>query len=147
MSCKYRLLQLTNNSIGAVAAAAVLPLGVVSRKVANESKCVNTFEVTTTSNNVIYINEPGYYKILYTGSLDVVAAGSIVVNLEVNNVVVSTATVTATAAGTVPVTISFVIRVLGNCCNTVNLPQVLQFRNNGIALTGGNSNIVIEKIY
>lgn len=144
----YRLLQLTNNNIGAVAAATVLPLGVMSRKIACQSTCTPTFEVSTTANNVAYINEPGYYKITYEGSLTAAAAGNVVVNLEVNGAIVNTATVTAAAAGTVGISIAFIVRVLNNCCNgaAINTPAIIQFRNAGVALTGGNSNVLIEKV-
>lgn len=145
----YRLLQLTNNNIGAVAAATILPLGVTSRKIACQSTCTPTFEVTTTANNVAYINEPGYYKVTYEASLTAAAAGNVVVNLEANNAVVNTATVTAAAAGTVGISIAFMLRVLNNCCNgaTVNTPMVIQLRNaSAIALTGGNSNLILEKV-
>lgn len=146
-SCEYRLLQLTNNNIGAVAAATVLPIGVTSRKIACANKCTPTFEVATTANNVAYLNEPGFYKITYTGYLTAGAAGNVVVNLEINNVIVAVATVTATAAGTVPVSITFVTRVLSNCCNNVANPlQALQFRNAGVALTGGTSTVIIERV-
>lgn len=144
----YRLLQLTNNNIGAVAAAAVLPLGVMSRKIACQSTCIPTFDVSTTANNVAYINEPGYYKVTYEGSLTAGAAGNVVVNLEINGAIANTTTVTAAAAGTVGISIAFMVRVLNNCCNgaTNNTPAILQFRNAGIAITGGNSNVIIEKV-
>ena len=145
----YRLLQLTNNNIGPVAAAAVLPIGVMSRKIACQSSCTPTFEVSTTANNVAYINEPGYYKVTYEGSLIAAAAGNVVVNLEVNGAIVNTATVTAAAAGTVGISIAFIVRVLNNCCNgaAINTPAIIQFRNaSAIALTGGNSNVLIEKV-
>lgn len=146
-NCGYRLLQLTNNTVGPVAAATVLPIGVTSRKIACASKCTPTFEIATTANNVAYINEPGFYKITYTGYLTAGAAGNVVVNLEINNVIVAVATVTATAAGTVPVSITYVTRVLNNCCNNAANPiQALQFRNAGVAITGGTSTVIIERV-
>lgn len=145
-NCGYRLLQLTNNTVGPVAAATVLPIGVTSRKIACASKCTPTFEITTTANNVAYINEPGFYKITYTGYLTAGAAGNVVVNLEINNAIVAVATVTATAAGTVPVSITYVTRVLNSCCNNPATVQALQFRNAGIAITGGTSTVIIERV-
>ena len=144
----YRFIQLTNNAVGPVAAGAILPIGVMSHKIACQNACTPTFEVTTNNNNVAYINTPGFYKITYTGSLTAAAAGDVVVNLEVNGAVVSTATVTAGAAETVGISITFTVRVLNNCCNgaTNNTPAILQFRNaSTVALTGGNSNVLIEK--
>lgn len=145
-NCGYRLLQLTNNTVGPVATATVLPIGVTSRKIACASKCIPTFDVTTTANNVAYINESGFYKITYTGYLTAGAAGNVVVNLEINNAIVAVATVTATAAGTVPVSITYITRVLSNCCNAGSPVQALQFRNAGVALTGGTSTVIIERV-
>lgn len=145
----YRFVQLTNNAIGPVAADAVLPIGVENHGIACGSSCVSSFDVSTTANNVAKINRPGYYKITYSGYLTAAAAGAVVVNLEVNGVVVATGTTTAAAAGdTVAISLTFAIRILNNCCNSVtsNTPQNIQFRNASlIALTGGNSNVLIER--
>lgn len=148
MACKYRLLQLTNATVGAVAAASLIPLGTVTRQIEQTNNCVETFGETTNINNTVYIREPGFYKITYNGFLTAGAAGNVVVNLQINGQTVATATVTATAAGTVPVAMSFVTRVFNNCCcNSSNLPIQVQFQNNGVALTGGASNLIIERVY
>lgn len=147
MGCNYRLLQLTNGNVGAVPAASLIPLGTVTRQVEQQQSCTETFLETTAVNTTVYVREPGFYKITYNGFLTAGAAGNVVVNLQINGTTVATATVTATAAGTVPVTISFVTRVFNNCCNSNNLPISVQFQNNGVALTGGTSNLTIERVY
>lgn len=140
-----RLLQLTNNTIGAVAANARIPLGVITRRIMRDTKCQPTFEVTTNANNALYITEPGMYRITYTGSLVVGAAGTITLNLLYNGAIANTVSVTAAAAGTYSVNLNFVVRILGNCCSgQQNLPALIQLDNVGVALTGGSGNLVIE---
>lgn len=146
MNCGNRILQLTNYSIGSIPTATLLPLGIVTRKLARESLCKDTFNVSTSANNVVYINEPGFYKIVYNASLTAAAAGSLIVNLQLNGVTVSSATVTAAAAGTYNISISFETRVFCNCCaNTTNVPVLLGLVNNGVALTGGSGNLIITR--
>lgn len=145
----FRFVQITNNAIGPVAAATVLPIGIENHRIACASSCVQSFNVSTTANNVAKINSPGYYKITYSGYLTADAAGDIIVNLEVNSVIVTTATATATAAAqTLPISLTFYLRILNSCPNNVavNTPQNIQFRNAGIAITGGNSNVLIERM-
>lgn len=147
MRNSYRLLQLTNNTIAATAAATFLPLGIVTRQIKRDTTCTPTFNATTSANNAVYINEAGFYKINYTGFLTVAAAGNIVVALQINGVTATTATVTASGAGTFLVEITFVVRALSNCCsNPSNLPMLVQLQNTGIAITGGNSNLIIERV-
>lgn len=148
MSNNYRLLQLSNAEVGAVAANARIPLGIPTRQIKRSTTCTPTFEVTTSVNNAVYINEAGFYKITYQGFLTVAAAGNIVVQLLVGGVVAATATVTASGAGTFPVTITFVVRALNNCCGNVsNLPMLIQLNNAGVAITGGTSTLIIERTY
>lgn len=143
----YRLLQLTNSSIPALPTATLLPVGIPTRKIVQSSTCKDTFTVTTNVNNTIYINEEGFYKITYTGYLTAAAAGNVIVNLQLNGVNVLTATETAVINGTVPINISFVTRVYCNCaCNSTNMPILVELLNNGVDLTGGNSNLIIERI-
>lgn len=142
----YRLFQLTNSNIGPIAANTLLPVGIMTRQIKKDSACTPTFTVTTSVNNAVYINESGFYKITYQGYLTVAAAGNIVVQLQINGVTMATATVTASGAGTFLVSITFVTRAFNNCCsNSTNLPILVQFLNSGIALTGGNSNLIVER--
>lgn len=147
MNSNYRLLQLTNNSVGPVAVDALIPVGIMTRRIEQTPTCENTFTVTTSANNAVYVNEPGFYEITYQGYLTVEAAGDIVIALQVNGVTVQTATVTASAAGTFPVSISFITRAFNNCNgNPTNLPMLIQLQNTGVALTGGTSNLIIQRV-
>lgn len=141
----YRLIQLTNGVVGAVAANAAMPLGIPTRRIMRNTTCIPTFVVTTGANTAVEISEAGIYTFTYTGSLTVGEAGDIVLQLVYNGVVANTVTVTAAAAGTYSVNLSFVVRVLGNCCSgQQNLPAIIQIRNTGVALTGGTSNLIIS---
>lgn len=143
----YRLIQLTNSNLGAVAANAMIPVGIMTRQVTQGSKCQPTFTITTSANNAVYLNEAGFYKINYTAYVTVAAAGTVTIQLQINGVVMQTATVTVSAAGTYLVSFAFVTRAFCNCNNAPsNLPLLIQFNNTGIALTGGTSNLIIEKV-
>ena len=142
-----RVLQLTNNSIGAVPVNTLMPLGVVTRKYCCGNAGKNTFSVSTSGANTITLNDTGYYKITYDASVITGTTGTLVENLLVNNLVVTSATETITTAGTKSVAMSYVVRVLPSCC-AVATPISIQVQNasTSVALTGGNSNIIVEKI-
>lgn len=146
----YRVLQLTNTNIGAVAADTAFPLGTITRKLCcGTAQGSNTFAVGTTGANFVQLNRIGYYKITYTLSAVASAAGAITIELSQNGTTLATATQTATAAGdTANLTLSFVVRVFPNCSSVaVNNPATLQVTNTGVALTGGVSNFIVEKVY
>lgn len=143
----YRLLQLTNSNIGAVAADAMIPVGIMTRQITQGSKCQPTFAVTTSANDALYINEAGFYRITYNAYVTVAAAGTIEVELQINGVTMQTAEVTVAAAGTYLVSFVFVTRAYCNCNDgPSNLPILIQLENTGIALTGGTSNLILERI-
>lgn len=148
MSRNYRVLQLTNNAIGAVAATNFMPLGVITRRVSRCEACVNTFTTSTTGANVVTINECGNYNITYNASLIGAAAGVLIATLVVNGVNIYSTSVTATAGGTVNITLPYQIRVLPNCeANPTNLPVNVQIQLNGIGITGGTSVLKLERVY
>lgn len=143
----YRMIELTNSVIGAVAANANIPLGVPVRAISQQPSCKTTFYVTTNVNTVVSIQEAGFYKIIYTGYLTVGEAGTISLNLLIGGDVASTAEVTASVAGTYPVSLNFITRVYNNCAlNATNLPTGVQLVNTGTALTGGTSTLIIERV-
>lgn len=143
----YRLLQLTNSNLGAVAEDAMIPVGIMTRQVTQGSKCQPTFAVTTSANNALYINEEGFYKITYTAYVTVAAAGTIEIELQINGTTMQTATVTVAAAGTYLVSFVFMTRAYCNCNNgPSNLPVLIQLENTGLALTGGTSNLILERV-
>ena len=143
----YRLLQLTNPSVGVVAAAAFMPFGTVTRQIKRDADCPSTFVVATNNNNTVYVQEPGFYKITYNANLVAAAAGLVTLNLQINGTTVYTTNVTATAGGTVQVAFTFMTRVFDNCCsNAANLPIQIQIQNNGVGLTGGGGNLIVERV-
>ena len=146
----YKVIQLTNTTIGAVDAGALLPLGAITRRYGSgcQNGC-NVFEVATTGANTIILNEEGYYNLTYNASLTSGAVGDIILDLLVNNVeVLSVAETVAAVGNTQNISLSYVIRVLPNCGAVINnSPATVQIRldETSVALTGGTSNIIIEK--
>ena len=143
----YRLLQLINTAIGPVAAGAAIPLGVQNRAVETVPNCRNTFTVTTTANNVVYVKEAGLYKVTYTAYLTVGGAGDIIVNLQVNGATVQTATVTVAAAGTYLVTFTYVTSTYVALPVNAPLAVNVQLASTSVALTGGSSVMQFERTY
>jgi hypothetical protein len=147
----YRVIQLTNNNIGAVAVTNLLPLGTVTRRV-NKTTCGNgdttTFTLATTDTNTVAINECGNYRITYSLSGVATAAGIMGVTLQVNGVDTYSVNATAAAGDTINLTLPYEIRVLPNCVsNTNNVPANISIQLTGIGITGGTSNILIERVY
>jgi hypothetical protein len=150
---KYKLIQLTNNNIQAVAADSFIPLGTVTRKINSPSGACSTFTVNSSSIDSVSINEPGYYKITYSATLTAGAAGTMTVTLVNNSTDVYTVGEEATAAeDIVDLTLIYVIRIYPNCCaSNTNYPAAIQFRLGdtaaGITPNPSTANLVIEKIY
>ena len=143
----YQFIQLTDTTVGAVATGALLPLGNITRRYGNGSCCASTFEVSTSGSDTITINDSGYYKVSYTGSLIPAAAGELTLTLTANGVAVTSVSDTVAAAGDVTnISLEYIIRVFPNCSSINNMPVILQIVNSGVALTGGNSNLIVEKI-
>lgn len=145
----YKVIQLTNQAVGAVEPGALLPLGNITRRYGcRASNGCAPFEVSTSGSNTVTLNEDGYYHIDYVGSLTVGAAGAVLVDLLVNGVEVFSVAETATAADDiVNLKLSYVVRVLPSCCALANSPAIVQLRldTESVAVTAGTSNIIIEK--
>lgn len=145
----YKLIQITNNNVGIVAANANIPVGNITRKISCNNKCCTTFDVTSSTSDTVTLNEPGYYKITYSASLIAEAVGEVSVGIISNGAQVYEVGENAAAVSdVVNLTAPFVVRVFGNCQNLPsNCPMTIQFENTGVAVTGGNANILIEKVY
>lgn len=144
----YKVIQLTNNAVGAVAAGSLIPLGAITRRYGCKGTNYPTFEVSTSGADTITITEEGYYRITYNGSLTGAAAGDLIVNLLSNNVEVISAMQTSTANGVNNISLSYIVRVLPNCSAVANNTPVtlqLQLDADSVELAGGISNIIIEK--
>lgn len=149
---KYKLIQLTNSSIGAIDANTLLPLGIVTRRINSACDCP-TFQVASSNADTVYINEPGYYKVTYSATFTAAAAGNVSVSLLTNQATVYTVTEEATAAeDIVNVTLPYVIRVCPNSCSSpYNCPMAVQFKLGdtalGITPDPSTANLIIERVY
>lgn len=143
----YQFIQLTDNSVGAVETDALLPLGNVTRRYSNGSCRNETFIVSTSGSDTVTITESGFYKISYTGSLVPSAAGEIELTLTLNGIDTFVASDTVSGAGDITnISLEYMVRVFPNCCAINNMPVIVQIENTGVALTGGTSNLIIEKV-
>ena len=147
---KFRIIQLTNLSVGAVPVNTYMPLGVITRRI--NGKCEEnenrTFSVSSTGTNIVTINECGYYKVLYSASVVASAAGIVTLSLQLNSSTVYTVSTTAAEGDTVNLTLPFEIRVLPNCQGVANnVPVNVRILSSGVALTDGNTNLIVERNY
>jgi hypothetical protein len=142
-----RILQLTNTTIGAVTTNSNIPLGIVTLvHPFDTSNCYPTYTVSSSNADTLVINKSGVYTLIYNASVVATEAGDVTFELKVNGVTKYTVTETATAAGTVNLTIPFDIYVPCNCQSSPsNVPAYIQVQNTGVALTSGTSNLVVSK--
>lgn len=144
----YKMIQMTNNNVGAVAANGYMPFGVVTRKIANGQNCPTPFYVTTSGADIIELTEPGYYRVTYSASVIAGAAGIIGLTLVTEGNDVYTVSETAAAGDTVNLTLPYEVRVFTNCDSVpTNCPLAVQIQLGDAAITGGTANIIIEKVY
>ena len=146
MSCQnYRVIELQNNNIGAVAINDFMPLGRVTRRISTTTGSGVPFEISTSGADTVQITNKGYYNVLYSASLTVEAAGTVQVALIANGVELYNVTESAAGAGAVNLTLSKVVRVFANCAaNSTNCPVGLQIQLKGSAITGGTSTLRVD---
>lgn len=143
----YRLLQLTNNNVPEVAENINMPLGTITRRVTC-NKFEPTFVVSTSNVDTVTINEEGYYKITYNAALIATAAGDVEMTLVINGTNTYSVSETATAAGIVNINLDFITRVFRRSDDiATNNPMSIQIKSTGVALTGGTSNFIVERVY
>lgn len=140
-----KLIQLTNNNIGAEAVGSLMPLGTITRR--NGVGC--NYPVFTTANSnvdTITINDEGYYDITYSASVVSGGAGVLTFTLLTNGTAVYTVSETVVNGDTYNITLPFTVRVFAKQCNApTNNPMNIQVELGGVAITDGVSNIQIEK--
>lgn len=147
MTSTYKQIQLTNTSIGDVAANEFIPLGNVTRRINAPAACCNTFVVSSSNNDTVTVSDPGFYKVTYSLTANVAAAGEVTVALLVNGTSVYSVSQTVVDETTaVNITLPYTIRVTSTCACPVVTPVPIQLQNTGIALTGSTSNLIIEKV-
>lgn len=146
---KYRVLQMTNQSIGAVTLDEFMPLGTITRRIQENCCGGSTFNITTSNADTVYLNEVGNYDITYSASLVADAAGIVSVALVVNGVEVYEVLSTAAEVGdVVNVTLPYQVRVCPNCASSPNnCPATVQVRLTGAAISSARSNLLIERVY
>ena len=148
---RYKLVQLTNKSIGEIQAGDYLPVGMITRKI-NASTCnCNTFQIASSNSDIVYLNEPGSYKVTYTGSFAAGAAGVFAISLIANQETIFTAQETVAAADDlVNMNLSYVVRVCPNCCSSpANCPMSIQIQLGDLATSAtvdSTANLIIEKV-
>jgi hypothetical protein len=122
-----KILQLTNSAIGAVAADVNLPLGVITAIYPfDTNNCYPTYTITSSTSDTLSINKSGTYKITYSLSGIAGAAGDVVVTMKVNGVAKYAVIATATAGGTVNLTLPYELYVPCNCAAApINVPAAI----------------------
>lgn len=146
---KYRVLQITNKNILATQTNSNLLLGQITRRI-QENCCENTtFNVSTTQADTIFLNESGNYNVFVSTSLNAESAGIVSIALFANNVNLYEVSETASVAdNTVNLNLAYQIRVCPNCESSPNnSPLAIQIKLTGGAITGGQSNLIIERVY
>lgn len=146
---KYRVLQITNETIGAVAVNDYVPFGKVTRRIQDNCGNCSTFNITTSQADIVYLNEVGNYNITYSASLIAGAIGEVSVALIVNGIQVYEVGATAAAVGDViNLTLPYQVRVCPNCSAAPNNnPVSIQIQLTGVAVTDGQSNLLVERVY
>ena len=150
---KYKLIQLTNNNIGAITAGSLMPLGLTTRRINAPIDTCSAFQVASSNADTLYINEPGYYKVTYSSTITAGAAGTVAITLVSNQEDVYTVSEEATAAEDIlNLTLMYVIRVCPNCCSApYNCPVAVQIKlgdtATGITPNPSTSNLIVERVF
>lgn len=143
----YKLLQMTNNAIGAVAVNGLVPLGAITRRIANSAGGGVPFEVTTSGADTVNLTAPGYYRITYSLKAVSAAAGIVTASLLVGGNVVESAAITAGDGATITLNIPYVVRVFNNCNSMpTNYPMPVQIKITTTGIASGESNLIVERV-
>lgn len=142
-----KMVQMTNNNIGVVAANGFIPFGTITRRV-DCGNCNSAFTISSSNTDTITINEEGYYKITYSITDVATAVGLNSITLVVNGADAYTVGETVAVAGdAIDLTLPYVVRVFKRCDNVAtNNPMTIQVRADD-AITSATANIIIERIY
>lgn len=146
MSCSnYRIIELQNDNIGAVADGSLMPFGRITRRISTTTGSGIPFEISTSGADTIQLTSKGYYKVMYSASVTPAAAGTITFTLLANGEPLYSVSDEVTTAREVNLTLIKSVRVFANCasCST-NCPMQIQIRISGVALASGTSNIIVD---
>ena len=146
MSCSnYRCLQMTNNNVGAVAAGSFMPLGTITRSIAdNNCSLPRPFEVTTSGADTVLLTKTGVYDVLYSATVVAGAAGILTLALFVGDEQVYAVSATVASGATATLTLPYDLRVFGNCKSMPgNCPLPVRVQLQTVGITGGTGNLRI----
>ena len=143
----FKMVQMTNKNIGAVAVNGLIPFGTITRRV-DCGSCGSAFTISSSNTDTITINEEGYYKITYSITDIATDVGLNSITLVVNGVDTYTVGETvATAGDAININMPYVVRVFRRCDDVAtNNPMTIQVRADD-AITSATANIIIERIY
>jgi hypothetical protein len=150
---KYKAIQLTNTNIPVVDAGSFMPLGTITRRINAPTDYGSVFQVASNGSDIIYISEPGYYKVGYSSTLTAGAAGVMSITLVVNNAdIFSVSEEAAAAEDIVNLTFSYIVRICPNSCAApYNCPVAVQFKlgdvATGITPNPSTSNVIVERLF
>lgn len=144
---KYKLLQVTNNNIGAVAVNGLIPLGRITRKIDCDNNCT-AFTLSSSNADTVTISEQGYYDIEFSITALATATGLNSISLVVNGVdTYAVGETVATAGDAINLTLPYIVRVFKKCDNVAtNNPMTIQFKAD-TAITSATANLIIKKVY
>ena len=148
----YKMIQVSNlptAPLGAVATGgALFPLGVITHRIGCGTCSQPTFTVQTSGANTVTVNDCGYYRVTFGANVVATDAGLVTLNLVQNGAIVYSVSETAVAGETVNLGFTFIVRATPNYgVGLPTMPANLQITNTGVALTGGTSNLIVERIY
>lgn len=143
----FKLIEMKNSTIGAVAINGLIPFGTITRKIDCEDNCP-AFTVSSNNADTITINSAGYYEITYSLTALATATGLNSITLVVNGTnTYQVGETVATAGDAINLTLPYVVRVYNKCNNTAtNNPMTIQVKAD-TAITSATSNLIIKKIY
>lgn len=144
---KFKMIEIKNSNIGAVAVNGLIPLGTIIRKIDCGTNCP-AFMVTSSNSDTVTISEAGYYEITYSITALATATGLNSVTLVLNGVdLYQVGQTVSTAGDAINLTLPYTARVYARCNNmATNNPMTVQFRAD-TAMNSATANLIIKKIY
>lgn len=142
-----RVLQLTNTNISTVVVDGFIPLGITSIQypTANCNSC-EVFTVTSSNADTLVIHKSGTYRLDYNASVVATDAGTVTLEVLVNNAEKYSVSATAAEGDTVNLSIPVDFYIPCNCNTLPNsVPAYVQIKNTGVALTSGIGNMIVTR--
>lgn len=143
---KFRLIEMTNSSIGSVAVGKNIPLGRIDRLIDERTPNFSAFNPSTSGADTIQVELPGFWMVNYSISFVAAGGGILTLTLMCNDTTpLYTVSQSVTSGATVNMTLPKEIRTLPNTASTCgNVPVNLSIQLGGVAITSGVSNIIVS---